>query len=124
MKLSNEKIVNSIPALNNLSNKDLPIRASFFVAKNIRELTKTVETFNSEKSKIMKKYCKKKEDGSLDVKIDGTVDICDQENWDKEYKELLNIESDVDITKIHVSELGNVTLTPSSLITIDFMLEE
>lgn len=124
MKLSNEKIVNSIGSLHTLSNESLPVRASFYISKNVKELQKSLETYDEEKKKLMKKYCKLKEDGSLDVKKDGTVDIIDTENWNKDMKELMALETDVNIAKLNINDFGNATLTANEIGLIDFMIAE
>lgn len=124
MKLSNLQLVNSIQVLKQLSNQSLPIKVSFYVSKNIKSIQAAAEVFEEEKKKLMKQYCEKKEDGSLNVHEDGTVDILDKEGWNKDFGELLELESEVDVIKISISDFNQTAITPQEVQAVEFMLKE
>ena len=123
MKLSNEKIVNSITVLSKLTNMDLNIKVSYAIAKNISKIEKELEVYNKEKSKLINKYGEKDEEGKLKKNEDETVKIIDTESWDKDIKELLEFENEIDIHKINEEDLFkcNCNITPGELMLIDYM---
>nr|DAE09612.1 MAG TPA: Protein of unknown function (DUF1617) [Siphoviridae sp. ctDtx1] len=123
MKLRNEKIVNSIHVLSKLTNMDLNIKVSYAVAKNISKIEKELEVYNKEKSKLINKYGEKDEEGKLKKNEDETVKIIDTESWDKDIKELLEFENEIDIHKINEEDLFkcNCNITPGELMLIDYM---
>lgn len=49
MKISNEKIVNSIGVLSKVTGMDLNIKVSYAIAKNISKIEKELEIYNKEK---------------------------------------------------------------------------
>lgn len=123
MKLRNEKIVNSIHVLSKLTNMDLNIKVSYAVAKNISKIEKELEVYNKEKAKLIDKYCEKDKEGNLKIDKDGNTKIINQENWSKDFKELLQIENEIDIHKINEEDLFkcNFNITPGELMLIDYM---
>ena len=58
MKLTNRKIVNDANLLGNLTHKQLPIKVSYAIAKNISKIEKELEIYNKERQKLIDKYCK------------------------------------------------------------------
>ena len=70
MKLTNRKIVNDANLLGNLTHKQLPIKVSYAIAKNISKIEKELEIYNKERQKLIDKYCLKDEEGKkLGIKI-------------------------------------------------------
>lgn len=102
---------------------DLNIKVSYAVAKNISKIEKELEVYNKEKSKLINKYGEKDEEGKLKKNEDETVKIIDTESWDKDIKELLEFENEIDIHKINEEDLFkcNCNITPGELMLIDYM---
>jgi len=125
MKLSNEKLVNSISVLSKLTNMELNIKVSYAVAKNINKIEKELEVYNAEKAKLMDKYCEKDEDGKLNTDENGTVNILDTENWNRDIKELLSLENEIDIHKINEEDLFKCecSITPGELMLVDYLFQ-
>lgn len=124
MIVKNEKLVNSVGVLSKLNNMDLNIKVSYAIAKNITKIEKELEVFNKEKAKLIDKYGEKDEEGNLKVDEYGNVNIIDKENWNKEFKELLEIENEIDIHKINEEDLfkcDNANITPGELMLVDYM---
>ena len=61
MKLTNKKILNDIHMLNNLSNLELPVKVSYKIAKNIMNIEKELKVYNTQRQKLIDKYCLKDE---------------------------------------------------------------
>ncbi|WP_373205269.1 hypothetical protein [Clostridium tertium] len=124
MKLSNEKLVNSVGVLNKLTGMELPIKLSYALSKNITKIDRELIIYNKERQKLIEKYGAKDEEGKLNNREDGTIDIVDTENWNKDLRELLGIENDIDI---HVIDLENIdsdiNITPGELMLTDYMFK-
>lgn len=125
MKLTNNVIVNSIEALKNLSGKELDVKTSFKIAKNIKVIDEISNIFVEEKRKLVSKYGIKDKEGNLKVDDNGVAEIDKDslEEWNRSYAELLEIENDIDIEKIKLSDL-DIRVSPQELLAIEYMIEE
>lgn len=128
MKLTNRKIVNDANFLGTLTNKQLPIKVSYAIAKNVSKIEKELELYNKEKQKLVDKYCIKDEKGNNKIDENNQLKIADEnlDDWNKSINELLDIEIEIDIHKFSINDLlnSNLDMTPSELILIDYMIEE
>lgn len=128
MKLTNRKIVNDANFLGALTNKQLPIKISYAIAKNISKIEKDLELYNKEKQKLVGKYCIKDEKGNNKIDENNQLKIADEnlDDWNKSINELLDIEIDIDIHKFSINDLlnSNCEMTPSELMLIEYMIEE
>ena len=127
MKLTNRQIVNDANLLGNLTHKQLPIKVSYAIAKNISKIEKELEIYNKERQKLIDKYCLKDEEGNL-IDENNQFKIADGnlEAWNKDMNELLDIEIDINIHKFSKDDLfnSNCNITPAELMLIDYMIEE
>lgn len=127
MKLTNRKIVNDANLLGNLTHKQLPIKVSYAIAKNISKIEKELEIYDKERQKLIDKYCLKDEEGNL-IDENNQFKIADGnlESWNKDMNELLDIEIDINIHKFSKDDLfnSNCNITPAELMLIDYMIEE
>lgn len=124
MKLSNEKLANSINVLSKLINMELPIKLSYAFSKNITKIDRELEVYNKERQKLIEKYGEKDEEGKLKVKEDGNINIIDVDNFNKDIKEILEIETDIDIHVIDLDSVNeDIKITPGELIVIDYMFK-
>ena len=128
MKLTNRKIVNDANLLGNLTHKQLPIKISYAIAKNVAKIEKELEIYNKERQKLIDKYCIKDEEGNNLVDENNQLKIADEnlESWNKDINELLDIEVDINIHKFSEMDLlnSNCNMTPSEIMLIDYMIEE
>ena len=124
MKLSNEKLVNSIGVLNKLTNMELPIKLSYAISKNITKIDRELTAYNKEREKLINKYGEKDEEGNLKTKEDGTINILDIDSFNKDLKEILDIETEVDIHLIDLEKVNvDINITPGELMLVDYMFE-
>lgn len=128
MKLTNKKILNDIHMLNNLSNLELPVKVSYKIAKNIINIEKELKVYNTQRQKLIDKYCLKDENNQnvIDENNNFTIDNKYLDKWNKKINELLDIEVDIDILTFKIDELmyDNYKMTPSQLMLIDYMIED
>lgn len=126
MKLTNKKIVNDSTILMEVSRKELPIKVSYALAKNIAKIEKELEIYNSERQKLLDKYCIKDENGENKIDKNNQLKIQEKylKDWERDIKELQNIELEIDIHKFKISDLDGYNMSPSELIAINYMIEE
>lgn len=128
MKLSNEKILNTINVLGNLNNTQLPIKLAYAISKNINKIDIELKTYNDEKAKLINKYAEKDKEGNVISDEHGHIIIEEKhkEDWNNDISELLSIENEIDIHKIQLDDLlnANYNISPAELSMIDFMIED
>lgn len=124
MKLSNEKILADITKLREISKKELPIKASYAIAKNLKKIEDELEIYYKEREKLIDKYAEKDENGKIKVDNNGFIIFKDKEGWDKEIKELLAIENDIKIRKFPIDVLEGYNMSPAELMLIEYMIED
>lgn len=125
MKLTNKKIVTDSMILMEISRKELPVKVSYALAKNIAKIEKELEIYNSERQRLLDKYCVKDENGQNKIDENNQLKIQEEylKDWNQDIKELQNIELEIDIHKFKLEELNGYNMTPSELIAIDYMIE-
>lgn len=127
MKLSNERIVNTINVLGDLNNAKLPVKVAYAITKNINKIDIELKYYNEEKAKLINKYAEKDKEGKLKADEHGNVRLKEEyiEDWNRDIKELLSIENEIDIHMIKLDELLNSScnISPAGLVAIDFMIE-
>jgi hypothetical protein len=124
MKLSNEKLVNSIGVLSKLTNMELPIKLSYAISKNITKINRELVVYNKERQKLIEKYGEKDKEGNLKAKEDGTINILDIDSFNKDLKEILEIETEVDIHVIDLEKVDvDINITPGEIMLVDYMFE-
>ena len=128
LTLSNERIVNTIDVLGELNNAKLPVKVAYAITKNINKINSELKAYNKEKVKLIDKYAEKDEEGKLKVDENGNVPLKEEyiEDYNRDIKELLSIENEIDIHMIKLDDLlnSNYYISPAELPAIDFMIEE
>jgi len=124
-KFKNKEILEKVGMLGGISGKSLPVKVSYAIGKNIGKIESELKHYNKEREKIVDKYCEKDEEGNLKIE-DGNYVIKEgeKENWNKDMKDLQDIEVEIDAHTFKLEELNGYDMTPSELICIDFMIGE
>lgn len=127
MKLTNRRIVADTNFLGALTQRQLPIRVSYSIAKNVSKIENELKVYNAERQKLIDKYCIKDEEGNNIIDENNQLKIDDEnlEVWNKEVNELLDIEVDISIHKFNENDLinANCEITPAEIMLIDYMIE-
>lgn len=126
MKLSNERILRDMPRLSEIIKKQLPVKVSYAIAKNIAKIEAELNVYNKEREKLIEKYSVKDEQGKTIVDENNQIKIREEyiTDWNRDIKELLSIENEVDIHKFSIDALEGYSMTPAELMIIDYMIEE
>lgn len=127
VKLTNRRIVTDANFLGTLNNKQLPIKVSYAISKNISKIENELKIYNSEKQKFIDKYCEKDEKEEVIVDKNNQLKIREEhlEKWNKDIHELLDIEIEIDIHKFKLDDLmhGNYEMSPAEMTLIDYMID-
>lgn len=128
MKITLRKLVNEAQQLNSIIYKQgLSPKMSYAIAKNVKKIECELQIYNSERQKILEKYCIKDDKGELKINEDNTyevksefINICNEE-----VNALLDIEVDIDIHKFTINDYynSNCDMSPAELMVIDYMME-
>lgn len=124
MKLTNRNILESINNLRAVAQKQLPVKVSYTISKNISQIESELKIYEKERQKLIEKYAEKDEDGKIISDERNQIKFADVVGWDKDIKELLDIENDVDIRKFKLDELNGFNISAAELQAIDSMIEE
>ncbi|MEG0180776.1 MAG: hypothetical protein RR657_02710 [Peptostreptococcaceae bacterium] len=128
MKLTIRQLLNGTMVLGEISRKELPVKVSYALAKNIAKIEKELDVYNKEREKLIEKYSVKDENNKTIIDENNQLKIQDAylENWSEDIKTLQDIEADIDIHKFKLDELinHNLKMTPTELMVIDYMIEE
>lgn len=128
VKLTNRRIVTDANFLGALTQKQLPIKVSYAISKNISKIENELKIYNSEKQKLIDKYCDKDEEGQNIIDESNQLKIQSRhlDDWDYDINELLDIEIELDIHKFKLDDLlhGSYEMSPAEMTLIDYMIEE
>ncbi|AGK95638.1 hypothetical protein [Clostridium pasteurianum] len=125
MKFSNQELLKNIQEIGHVSQKELPVKVSYAIAKNISKIESELKIYGKEREKLIDKYAQKVDGKPLSDKNDQIIfkPEC-KEDWDKDIKALLDIESDINVHKFSFSELNGFKLSAADLMAIDYMIDE
>ncbi|MCB2308891.1 hypothetical protein LGL08_20600 [Clostridium estertheticum] len=128
MKLTNKRILDDAAGLSQLTQKSLPIKVSYAIAKNIAKIQPVLKIYNDEKQKLLDQYSVKNEEGKTLIEENNQATIQKEflADWSKAIKELNEIENEIDVHKFNIDALLNSTceMSPGEFMLIDYMIEE
>lgn len=116
-------LFNSIDALRNLSEKELPAFLSFKIKKNLDLIQKELDTMEMVRQGLIKKYGKKQDNGNILITQE------DSESMNlflTEFNELLSQDSEINLSLISLSKLENseIKISAKDLALLDFLIDE
>lgn len=127
MKLAEVRVAHA--NLMALSHKKLPHKLAYAVAKNLMKLESESKLIEERRMEMITTYVVKDEEGNPVIK-DARYDLGNnEENFNKEYTEFMETETEIDIHTISCTELDMLddsrydVLTAAEMIALDFMLE-
>lgn len=125
IKISLNDILSSSETFNTIMQQSFKGSLAFKIARLARELSKEMETFNTEREKILRKYCVKDEDGNLKTNDNGTVQIPPEKisEFNEEFNSLLATEVEINADKLPMDSLDSFDITPQQMITIEIFFE-
>jgi len=110
-------VLSSVEALKELSNKDLSINISVKLVKIIKELNEVLEVYDTKRNELYIKYGEEIENGSMKI-LDENL-----ETFNKEFDVLKEEEIDIEFEQINVSNLSDINMKTSTLMSLDWLIE-
>ena len=113
-----DSIINS-----NDTDKKLPVRILWTINGNLKALKDIMQRISDEEQKINSEYFNEekadtREDGQLEIKAQYRQEFIEKKS------ELMNIENEVEINMINLSDLSDFNFVPSDFTAIEFMLTD
>jgi hypothetical protein len=124
MKLSNQKLIENVQKLGGVAQKQLPVKVSYAISKNISKIESELKVYDKERQKLIEKYGEKDENNKVVADEKGQIKFEDKDGWDKDIKVLLEIENEIDIHKFSIDELNGFNISPAELQAIDYMIDD
>ena len=119
MKLSNYQIMNSENTLFKLKDMELPIKVAYKLNKAIKEIAVKIELINEVKNELIMKHgeC---DNGNYFINNENKDAV---EKFVKDFKEVLNIEEEVNIDPFDLNDFESVKLSSAEFEAISFLFE-
>lgn len=116
MKLKVGELVNSIGALQKLSEINLKAKAAWQVVRFLTQADAEYTSYNKARMALLQKYADKDEDGNL-VTENGTYKLSDVNltAFNEELTELLLSEIELNVDKIKFADIEDANFTPNEL---------
>lgn len=119
-------IINSTEILQKLAQQNFKAKLALSIARLLKQAEVEMQTFNTTRIDLVKKYGIKNENGELITDDNGNCTIEDGslEVFNKELNELLNTEIEINANKIDINLLEECDFTPSEIAALEPFLEE
>ena len=128
MGIANRRLVENIGIMHQVAQKQLPVKVSYALSYNIDKAESALKIYEKERRKLLEKYCEKNKDGSIAVGSDGRSakfkDEKARESFKKDVESLLDIEADVNIRKIKLTDLAGTNFSAAEISAISDMIDE
>lgn len=121
IKLTLTDVINMVPVLKEIANKNFPGSTTFKIARLMRELDKESVLFEEQRMIIVKEYGEKDKNNKLILQPDGTVRV-PQEKIDEcnnKLTALLNTEIEINAEELPENAFDNVEITPAQALFLE-----
>ena len=126
IEIKMETIINSIPSLQKMINKEMKTKVAFQIARLSREIERESNLFQEYKKQLIEKYGLRDENNKLITDEKGNYNI-EQKNieaFNNEMQEILNETVTLNANKIALSDLENEKFTPAEIYPLEEYIEE
>lgn len=136
MKLKINDVLNLEKEIRAIMVKEMSPRFSLKISRIYTKLDSEIKLYEEQRKKIINKYAIKDENGQPKEFVEKDINGEEQKiiRWEndkipevnKEYSELVNLEIEIDISKITMDDLEkeDIKLTPVNLINLEKIIEE
>ena len=128
MKLSNEVLVSGVSVLGKLNQLEIPVKGAFILSKNIKEVDKSLGSYNETRNKLLRQYAEKDEQGMPKADEMGNIIFKEgcHEKWTEGIRELLELKVNLKIEPISTHDLfkAEISISPAELEKIEFMIKD
>lgn len=126
IKIKLSDVVNATETFNKIMQQSFKGSLAFKIARLARELDKEMQTFNTERQKIIQKYGEKDENGELKIDENGNVKFENSkiQEINEEFNSLLNTELEINADKLPMDSIDAFEITPQEMLSIETFFEE
>jgi len=120
LKLTNLQMDAFLSTASKISDRQLPIKLSYAIAKNVRLIEVEIKEYKAALAKVFEKYGEEK-DGRF------VIDMTNEEGvneFRKVTEELSSMESEVNVYTLPISAVDGVDLSVSEMSALDIMFTE
>lgn len=119
-------ILNASETFNTIMTQSFKGSLAFKIARIARELNKEMETFNSEKQKLLQEYCEKDENGEFVTLDNGNIKIITDkiDDFTNELSSLLETTVEINVDKLPMDKIDDFNITPQQMLTLEKFFEE
>lgn len=118
MKIINNQIFSLYDGIMKFKTKELPIKVGFNILRNIQTIEPIYNSIIELKDNILVKYGEVQENGRVNIPNDK------MEIVNKELYELGNIENDIELKIIKLSDIEDINLTVEDLEKLQIIIED
>lgn len=125
IKIKLNDVVNSTDTFTKIMQQSFKGSLAFKIARLARELDKEMQTFNSERQKIIEKYGEKDNDGKVITDDKGIVkfDNSKIQELNDEFNTLLDTEIEINADKLPMDNIDDFEITPQEMLNIEIFFE-
>ena len=125
IKIKLNDVVNSTDTFTKIMQQSFKGSLAFKIARLARERDKEMQTFNSERQKIIEKYGEKDNDGKVITDDKGIVkfDNSKIQELNDEFNTLLDTEIEINADKLPMDNIDDFEITPQEMLNIEIFFE-
>lgn len=116
IKVTINRIISAMAVLQKLSNKELPVKVSYALAKAIKTASAELATYDGQRIKLCEQYGKLNEDGS-----EYEIDEARRSEFEAKADELINLAVEIDVKPVKLPD--DVKLKASEILAIEDFIE-
>ena len=124
MKITLDTVLKSFDGLEKISKLKLPVAVSFKVGKIIKALNAELEVYNETRKKRIQELGEVTKDHEGKPTKNYQVTEANLLVWEKEHKELVEREVEINIHPLKLSDLGDEKLEPTVFAELDWLITE
>ena len=128
IKVKISDLLNGTEALQKLAGTDLKAKVAWQVGKLIKAAEAEMQSFNTTRVELIKKYGEKNESGELITDDEGNCKINGEKvtDFSNELNDLINQEVELNASKLNMDEIGDVNFTPTEMVGLEpfFYIED
>ena len=115
------KLLKLVSTLQTLASKELPLRASYSIAKFLSQTQSDIAFFNNRLATFLSAYSEKDEEGNFKYSEDNNGIVIDPAHMDEcasEMQDINNFEVETPELKIYYSDLEKIDISPEILMEL------
>lgn len=120
IELTVKEVMESVGVLNEIMEQPFHGALAFKISRIIRELRKEVESFNTERDKIIRVFSEKDENGKPVLLENGNIKIRPDlvKECNDEFEKLLGTSIEINAEKLTLKDMDEIEITPKKMESI------